>query len=104
MSRTVRRQGAHQKHWYVDRLREVDQWDLERWQASTPEECRIKQNAWFHADNRPGRWSAPSWFARVKNKAFARQQNEELRRCLNRQCWEDFSPVPLVRSAGWEWF
>ena len=104
MSRTIRRKNCHLRSSYVDRPEDVDCWDLDRHQTTSPRRVVELQAARFHRDHHPGRWNAPSWYARQFNKSVARANTAEIHRCLKNDCWDDHLPVPYVSNANWNWW
>ena len=106
MSRTFRRTGAnaiHLKHYYVDTEDTVNRWDLQRFGVTDPKACVARQAARFHRDRHSGSYNVPRWFRRELNKRFFRLNRDELRRCLNQECWDDHAPIPRRSNAGWYW-
>lgn len=104
MSRTIRRKGAYNRSYFVNPTREIDEFDLARWEVSTKEECRARISAWFHSDNHCGAWNVPRWYRSERNKKFKRQSSEEMHRCWVAQNWEDHLPIRYMKDAGWFWW
>lgn len=107
MSRTIRRAGAdaaHDKRHYVRTVDRVDECDLRRAGVSSPQACVARRAARFHGDAYRGYHSAPRWFRRELNKRITRLNRDEVRRCLNQQCWDDHAPIPLLSNAAYYWW
>ena len=104
MSRTIRRKNSYLRESYVGRLEEVDSWDLYRYHATDPHRVVRLKAVRFHRDHPPGRWNAPSWYARQFNKSVARANDAEIHRCMRQDCWDDHLPVPHISNANWNWW
>jgi hypothetical protein len=106
VSRTIRRKNSHLKSWAVDPVEKIDQWDMKRYGAHTPEQCVIRQAAHFHSDGYSG-WcqgSPPHFFRRFLNKRVDRANKAEIFRCVASNCWDDFQAHPYLANAGWYWW
>lgn len=104
MSRTIRRKNAHQRWLYVDKLEDINEWEIEHFRARSLLHCQARQSARFHSDNRTGEWGVPRWYRQERNKRFKRENDHELHRCREKGEWDDHLPHPYLRDAGYFWW
>lgn len=103
MSHTYRRKNAHQEaDWRTDGNLYIGI----RAQRRLKGHALAASLARFHADNARGKWTPPSWFARLLNKSLSAREKQALRRALQQARVEDWDVVdrPRKRGARWDWF
>lgn len=107
MSRTYRRQHSHLKSYAIPQVDEVDAWDL-RWSGCANPETHVAQKrAHFHSDAGSRDYAnggVPHWFRRHLNKRVARDNRDEIYRCTQADCWDDFQAARFISNAGWYWW